>query len=147
MELRAELSPPIVPPERLTEIARAVEAIEAMLRRGEPADGAIAALAEATGHRLDDPGDFAYQGSMSLEEFALQLARPAWPRVADITRDELAEIVRRGRGTGPDSDYYLLLLQANVPFPHVSDLIFYSPTELDAEEIVERALAYRPMAL
>lgn len=84
---------------------------------------------------------------MSLEEFVLRLARPAWPRVADITRDELVEIVRRVRDAGPESDFYLLLLQANVPAPRVSDLIYYPPAVLDAEEIVERALAYRPMEL
>lgn len=50
----------------------------------------------------------------------------------------------------PDSDFYLRLLEANVLHPRVSDLIFWPPEELQdatAEEIVEAALKYRPIAL
>ncbi len=38
------------------------------------------------------------------------------------------------------------LVQDNVPHPEVIDLIFHSGG-LSAEEIVDRALAYRPIAL
>ncbi|MFD9216874.1 hypothetical protein ACFVY9_28030 [Streptomyces sp. NPDC059544] len=93
--------------------------------------------------------DFAeYDAGRSLEEFAREAARPAWPRVPDITRVELAEIVRRVLAADPESDYYLLLLEANVLRPGVSGVIF-SPLFQDAsaEEIVDEALKYRPIAL
>jgi hypothetical protein len=38
-------------------------------------------------------------------------------------------------------------LRANVSDPNVTDLIFYSEPEMSAEEIVEAALAYRPIEL
>lgn len=38
-------------------------------------------------------------------------------------------------------------LQANVSHPEVSDLLFYPDREMTAEEIVERALAYKPIRL
>ncbi|MDO3411212.1 hypothetical protein QWJ34_15710 [Saccharibacillus sp. CPCC 101409] len=86
-------------------------------------------------------------------------------RIEDITRDELIEIVRRIQeperavAAGPEEaetpaeqpdagelrDFYLELLQANVTMPGVSDLIFRD--DLDAEEVVDRALAYRPIIL
>ena len=39
------------------------------------------------------------------------------------------------------------LLERNVPHPAVTDLIFYSDENLTAEELVQRALAYRPIQL
>jgi hypothetical protein len=72
------------------------------------------------------------------------------PRVPGITRDELAEIVRRLQAADPETDYYLRLLEANVAHPGVSDLIYHPPAELrqaSAEQIVDTALSYRPIAL
>ncbi|MFF2367933.1 hypothetical protein ACFVU0_35200 [Streptomyces sp. NPDC058122] len=70
--------------------------------------------------------------------------------VADVTRDELVEIVRRLLTVSPESDYYLRLLEANVPHPRVSDLIFHPSDDLQdasAEQMVDVALRYRPIAL
>lgn len=59
--------------------------------------------------------DFArHHGSSNVEEFAKEAARPARPSVADITRAELVEIVRRAFVTSPETDYYLCLFEANV---------------------------------
>jgi hypothetical protein len=78
-----------------------------------------------------------------------EAARPARPIVADITREELAEVVRRIMAADPETDYYLRLLEANTVHPGVSDLIFHPPSHLHeatAERIVDAALDYRPMA-
>lgn len=75
---------------------------------------------------------------------------PGWPRVPDIARDELVEVVRRARNPGPDQDFYVLLFQVNTPHPQASDLIFWPPDELrDAtpEQIVDAAMSYRPISL
>ncbi|MEQ4715809.1 bacteriocin immunity protein [Nonomuraea sp. B19D2] len=98
-----------------------------------------------------EPRHFAaYWESEALEGIARNAARPVPAKVPDTTRAELAEIVRRIVAADPESDYYLALLEANVPHPEVSDLIFWPPEKLrDAtpEEIVDTALRHRPIPL
>jgi hypothetical protein len=61
--------------------------------------------------------DFAeYDANRDLAD-ATEAARPARPRMADITTDELVEIVHRLLTGDPASDYYLRLLEANVSHP------------------------------
>ncbi|MBG6093402.1 hypothetical protein [Actinomadura viridis] len=150
MDLRPELLPPPVAPERLAELAREIERIGDLLYRGEPAAEAVAGFNRATGHDYE-ASDFAeYHAWRTLEDFAKEAARPAWPRVSGLTRDELAEIVRRLRAADPESDHYLRLLRACVTHPAASDLIFTPPPGLEAaspEEIADRILAHRPIAL
>lgn len=70
--------------------------------------------------------------------------------MADLTgrsRAELVDIVRRlqsATGTEDEQDQLLEVLRANVPDPRVSDLIFWPPSELSPDEIIDHALAYRP---
>ncbi|MCX5328697.1 MULTISPECIES: hypothetical protein [unclassified Streptomyces] len=151
VDLRAELVPQPVRRQRLDELCAEVERIAGLLEAGaEVAGEAIAAFNAMTGH---DYGalDFAeYAGCRSVEEFAREAARPARPRVADVTRDELVEIVRRLLMATPDSSYYLRLLEANVAHPRVSDLVFHpsdNPHDASAEQIVDEALQYRPIEL
>ncbi|MER5863731.1 hypothetical protein [Kitasatospora sp. NPDC002040] len=151
MDLRPELLPPPVSPQRLAELGREIERIADLTLQGEPgADEAIAAFNELTGHRYE-PLDFVeYQGSRSLEGLAAESARPARPRVPGITRHELSELVHRVQDADPDADYYLRLLEANLPHPRVADLILQPApgTEgVTAEQIVDAALSYRPIAL
>ncbi|UGY95319.1 bacteriocin immunity protein [Streptomyces gobiensis] len=85
-----------------------------------------------------------------MAEFAREAARPPRLRVADITRGELVEIVRRLLAADPESGYYVQLLEANVSHPRVSDLVFHPSDDLQdasAEEIVDEALKYRPIEL
>jgi hypothetical protein len=118
--------------------------------RESGADQAVAAFNEPTGHDYG-PLDFVdYQGSRSLADFAMEAARPAYPRVPDITRDELCEIVRRVRAADPDVGYYLRLLEANLPHPRVSDLLFHPAPVFEAataEQLAHMALSYRPIDL
>ncbi|MGW5160572.1 hypothetical protein ACWEPN_34320 [Nonomuraea wenchangensis] len=111
---------------------------------------AVTAFNEQIGHRYE-PADFAsYWESQDLRSIATNAARPAPPRVPDITRAELAEIVRRIMEADPEAEYYLALLDANVLHPHISDLIYWPPEELrnaTPEEIVEAALSYRSIPL
>ncbi|MDC2958007.1 bacteriocin immunity protein [Streptomyces gilvifuscus] len=118
--------------------------------RPEVAGEAIAAFNAMTGHDYTDLEFAEYYGSRSLEEFAREAARPARPVIADITREELVEIVRRLLMATPESDYYLRLFEANVSHPRVSDLVFHPSDALknaSAEQIVDEALRYRPIAL
>lgn len=151
VDLRPELLPPPVSRQRLDELCAEVGRIADLLEtHPEAADEAIESFNAMTRHDYLALDFAEYWGSRSLEEFATEAARPARPVVADITRDELVEIVRRLLTVSPESDYYLRLLQANVPHPHMIDLIFHPPDDLQdasAEQIVDAALKYRPIAL
>jgi hypothetical protein len=146
MELRAELLPPRVTPQRIEELGCEIDRIAEL--RGTAAQEAMATFRETTGH---DYSEFEnYWAAESREEAATRAARPTCPRVPDITRDELVEIVRRIRTClPPDQDWYLLVLKSNTIHPAPSDLIFWPPPELEsasAEEIVDAILSYRPIA-
>jgi hypothetical protein len=147
MELRPELLPPQVNPQRIEELGCEIDRIAELC--GDVAHEAVAMFNETTGH---DYSEFRnYRAAESREEAALRAARPSYPRVPDVTRDELVEIVRRIQTClPPDQDWYLLVLKTNTSHPAVSDLIFRSPPELEpasAEEIVDAILVYRPVAL
>ncbi|MFJ3205768.1 bacteriocin immunity protein [Streptomyces sp. NPDC086989] len=150
MDLRPELQPPPVSQQRLTELCAEVERIaELLLARPEVAGEAIQAFNAMTGHDYVALDFAEYDGSRSLEEFAREAARPARPVVADITQDELVEIVRRLMTASAESDYYLRLLESNVSHPRVSDLVFHPSDSLQGsspEQIVNEALKYRPFA-
>lgn len=184
MNLREELRPRPVEVWELMRIERSVGEIEELLESGKEAEAAAAIEAFNVRHaRVYGVEDFrSRDGSMSRTEFALGAAQPLAHRIADITREELIEIVRRiqeperslddqdliveSRETKrlPDSaesgdpytversdrlaalqSFYLELLEAQVAMPDVSDLIFWD--DLEPEEIVDRALAYRPVVL
>lgn len=151
VDLRPELLPPTVSRQRLEELCSEIERIAHLLASCPGASGdAIAAFNAMTGHYYEALDFAEYDGSRSLEEFAREAARPAHAVVADISRDELVEIVRRLLTASPASDYYLRLLEANVSHPRVSDLIFHPSDDLkdgSAEQIVDEALKHRPIAL
>ncbi|MEW2032723.1 bacteriocin immunity protein [Streptomyces roseifaciens] len=67
-----------------------------------------------------------------------------------MTRDELIQLVERvmaGEGTEREHDGLVDLLEESVRHPRVLDLIYYSDPPLTAEEVVDEALAYRPIEL
>jgi len=67
-----------------------------------------------------------------------------------MTRAELVALVERiiaAQGTESEIDELITLLEKNVPHPRVSDLIFYPERPMTAEQIVDTALAYRPISL
>jgi hypothetical protein len=155
MELRPELLPPPVTPERINALSLEIERICGLLDRRLPDAGeaasAISDFNAMTGHAYVAYDFAAYYASRNLEEFALEAARPAWPRVPDITRAELVEVTQRilDEPADPDCPYYLLILRANVPHPAITNLIFRpaAGTEPTAEEIIDKALSYRPITL
>lgn len=146
-----ELTPPPVSPHRLDELCREILRIADLLLGGAAnAAEEIAAFNARTGHHYTALDFAEHDGGRSLADFALEAARPAAPRIAGITTGELVEIVRRVLAGGPESGYYLRLLEANAAHPRVADLIFRPPADLRdaaAEQIVDEALRYRPIAL
>jgi hypothetical protein len=59
----------------------------------------------------------------------------------------LVEKLLAAEGTEDEQKEWLRLVEANVPHPAVSDLIYYSDVALSAEEIVELVLNYSPIGL
>lgn len=67
-----------------------------------------------------------------------------------LSRDEMIRLVerlRRGEGDEEEGEKWLEMLKRSTGCPHISDLIFYPEEEMTAEQIVDKALAYRPIAL
>ena len=67
-----------------------------------------------------------------------------------LTRDEVITLVdrlQRGEGDDEQTGEWIDQLNASVPHRAISDLIFYSDEELSPEEIMDKALAYRPIEL
>ncbi|WP_330302422.1 MULTISPECIES: hypothetical protein [unclassified Streptomyces] len=152
MDLRPELLPPPVTEVRLRALADEIERIETLVfgDGAAEADEAITAFNNATGHTYDSADFTGYAGWRDLEDFTLEAARPAYPRVPDVAREELVEIVRRILDGDPEDEFYLRVLEANVTNPRASDLIHHPPAGLEdasPERIVDEILAYRPIAL
>ena len=68
----------------------------------------------------------------------------------DSSRAELVQVVQQlidAKPTGEAEDRLVAQLMSSVPHPRVTDLIYYNTPKLTAEEVVDRALAYRPIEL
>lgn len=69
---------------------------------------------------------------------------------SQLARDQLVALVgkvQRGEGTEEEISAWLTLIERNVPHPEVRDLIYGTNAALLPEEIVARALAYKPVIL
>lgn len=133
MELRPELLPPVLDRAKVGQLAGLAARI----------DGAHPGLWEGdleefnrvagTALRVED-----FQGIYGAEEHETWVRRvlvgQAVRPVADVTRAELAEVVRRAMPEGgyPDFEAFMAVFDANVPRPGASNLIFY-PSDYDDE--------------
>jgi hypothetical protein len=67
----------------------------------------------------------------------------------NLSREQLVELTRKvctHDGNEIELDACLELLERSVPHPAVSDLIFWNDESLSPEQIVDRALGYKPPA-
>ncbi len=68
-----------------------------------------------------------------------------------LTKEELIEVVRKICDAEFEDERerhkLLVLFLNNVPDPEATNLIYYHDPELTPEEIVEKALAYKPILL
>ncbi len=60
---------------------------------------------------------------------------------------QLVEKIIKVQGTEEEIDKMLDILQSNVPYRGVSDLIYWNEDNLTAEQIVDKALSYKPIQL
>lgn len=67
-----------------------------------------------------------------------------------LTRTEMIELIERlmrGEGDDDEAGAWIDALERAIPNPHVVNLIFYPQQTLTAEQILDKALAYRPIEL
>jgi len=148
--MRAEFRIPDVDRERLVDLACRIDLISDMLEAGEDASGHITAFNQLTGHGYGPDWFVHYWESRDVQDAAMEAALPPPARIADITRAELVWLVRQIQRADDHTGYYLRLFEANVTDPNATDLIFWPPPGFEnasAEQIVDKALSYCPIAL
>lgn len=59
----------------------------------------------------------------------------------------LVDKIIKVEGTEEEIDKMLDFLQSNVSYPGVSNLIYWNDENLTAEQIVDKALSYKPIQL
>lgn len=67
-----------------------------------------------------------------------------------LSREELIKLVEKmcnGEGSDDEISEWIELVEKSVPDPNVSDLIFWNDEGLTPEQIVDRALNYKPIKL
>lgn len=67
-----------------------------------------------------------------------------------LSREQLVGLVRLTiscDGTEEEINKWVSILEQNVPDPNVSALIFYPDRPMTPEEIVDRAMSYKPILL
>jgi hypothetical protein len=67
-----------------------------------------------------------------------------------LSREEMIDLVarlQRGEGDDDQAAAWIEALGRSLPHPRVSDLIFYPDEPLTPEQIVDKALGYRPIEL
>lgn len=69
---------------------------------------------------------------------------------AKLNREQLIALVQQikeAKGTEEEQLRHIALLRQAVLDPKVTDYIYWSKEELTAEQVVDKALAYRPILL
>ncbi|MGG4341899.1 bacteriocin immunity protein [Paenibacillus lautus] len=68
----------------------------------------------------------------------------------NLTKAQILDLVTKlynGEGSEEEVGEWIDLLQRNLPHPDISNLIFWPEVDLIPEEIVEKALNYKPIIL
>lgn len=70
--------------------------------------------------------------------------------IKKLTREELISLVNKiveCEGSEEEINKMIEVIEKNVPHPEVSDLIYWNEEELTSEQIVDKALKYKPIQL
>jgi hypothetical protein len=155
MRLRNALNPPHLDPDFVTALAD----IASQLDGCDPVIQDCASLVErfnASAGTSLELGDFHFSGAVDAETFVRTHLTPSPRKVADITYEELLELVTRvftADGEDYELDYWLAVIEANVPDPNVVNLIYWPEQyfgpdtevpDLTPRKILEIALSAKP---
>src|SRR5581483_10919123 len=128
MDLRKELMPPALDESHVVRLARLADQIVDRIDRGVDPDPLIAAFNEQAATALTRSDFHAFPGCSDATTFVRDALTLPPPRIPDIGYDELLELVTRvctASGTEHENNYWLELLEANIPDPQLSDLIYW----------------------
>jgi hypothetical protein len=126
VELRPELTPPALDEALVARLARLADRLDGsgpgqhddLLAEFNRLAGTALELDEFQGiYKVEDPEDFARRALYQ------QAIRP----VPDITRAELAEVVRRAMATQAEDEGYLVVLETNEPSGRAFHAIYWPP--------------------
>jgi len=123
MELRPELTPPSLDERLVARLAELADALD-----GNPSEMLLAEFNELAGTEIPMSVFQGIYGSEDHANFVRRVLRKQRIKpVPDVTREELAEVVRRAMQ--PDRaglhEAYMAVFDCNVPRPRASNLIFY----------------------
>src|SRR3954469_6387679 len=128
MELRPELMPPVLDESLVTRLGKLAAHIDGA-HPGQWEDD-LAEFNRLAGTSIPFEEFQGIYGAEDHEDYVRRVLRYRLMRPAQgVTREELAEVVRRAmpRSGYADHEAYMAILDANVPLPQASNLIFYPP--------------------
>ena len=152
MELREELMPPTLDPAKVARLSRLAAEIDGG-RIKDCANKLAAFNAEAEVNLSFDMFQGIYGGQDHATWVRSILSKPWVRHIPDITSEELAELVERvssASGTEAEINFWVALLEANLPGSRICNLIFWpgeyfgdgnNRRELTPQQIVEIALS------
>jgi hypothetical protein len=127
MNLRPELMPPALDEARVARLAK----LAARIDGGRPGqwEECLDEFNRKAGTAFTFSDFQGIYGGTDHETFVRQaLSEPAVRKVPDVTEEELLELLRRvcgAEGAEHEIAFWLRLLEANLPDPRLSDLIFW----------------------
>jgi hypothetical protein len=129
-------------PELVRSLSLLIEDVVGGLDEGRACADEIAEINRLSGgHAYTREDFFELYSSTSSEDFAWVAAKGPPPAISDLTRAELVEIVEIvGSARGPETDYFVDLLDRIFPESRSSDLIFWPAKESTPEEIADELL-------
>ena len=158
MKLRSVLCPITVSQSTKDALAEHILLIERSIQENSPRVlFYIRTFSAFTGRDYDYTWFKSFRDTVTIEEFVAEASQPPPKRYADITTEELIEIVRRAL-PGDESfeaehaSFYVELFEANVNMRNAGDLLYFPPPwksqnmawNPTPEEIVEIALSFLP---
>ena len=158
MKLRSDLRPVPVSQATKEALAEHILLIERAISEHSPKVlFYIRTFSAFTGRDYDYQWFKSFRDTVTLDEFIMEACQPLPKRHADITREELIEIVRRALPGDVSFDsenaaFYVELFEANVNMRNAGDLLYFPPIwenqQVDwnptAAEIVDIALSFLP---
>jgi hypothetical protein len=124
----------------------AIEVVRAIDQRADAAPLLAQIQALTDNPWYDEPFFRTLYGARSPNEFAELAALGNPPTIPDLTRDEIVELIRlASKPEQPYQEYYLHLLDKNLPKAGISDLIFWPDRERAPEGMADEALLRRTL--
>jgi hypothetical protein len=128
-------------PARIERLATLIEEVVDRLEEGGDAAPLVAEINRLSGCSYEPMFFDSLHGWTSVREAAEVAAKGAAPTAADLTRDELVEIVGIiEEGDEPEASFFVDFLDRKFPGSWTTDLLFHPHREMTAEETVDELL-------